>query len=265
MAHSIQGVNCIDWSSDKLIKMILAGADNIRATNQTNTSTRRAMNIDTLLILGHRIAESTWTDTSKQVVWAACTTAFFTSVRMGEILAQTENMHDKHATLLWKNVRIMSNNEILLYLPCTKTKKLEGEFIDIFPVTELPCCPVAALKRLASNKCASGSYNLGSPVFQFESGKNLTTNKLNQILKDMLQDIYVPGENSISCHSFRAAIPTAINLYPDRTFVSDVKEWGSWKGESYLKYIRQPKEQRKLLFEKVKTVLFSNTDVQYLK
>jgi hypothetical protein len=43
-----------------------------------------------LLGLGDKIAKSSWDPLAKQAVWAAATTKFFASTRLGEILASEE-------------------------------------------------------------------------------------------------------------------------------------------------------------------------------
>ena len=48
------------------------------------------MTLELLKILGHEIAKTDWPENSKQVLWCACTTAFFGSFRLGEILPKSE-------------------------------------------------------------------------------------------------------------------------------------------------------------------------------
>ena len=50
---------------------------------------KKAMSLPLLKLLGHEIAKADWTPENKAVVWSACTTAFFGSLRMGEILAKS--------------------------------------------------------------------------------------------------------------------------------------------------------------------------------
>ena len=67
------------------MKMILKGAKNLGGIFQRKPIVRLPMNIDLLDILGHRICSSKWGNFSKQVLWAACVTSFYTSSRMGEL------------------------------------------------------------------------------------------------------------------------------------------------------------------------------------
>jgi hypothetical protein len=46
------------------------------------------------------------------------------------------------------------------------------------------------------------------PVFRFGTGKNLTMSQFNSTLSSLLSDICQPGISTITCHSFRAGIPS---------------------------------------------------------
>jgi hypothetical protein len=258
LAHELRNLECKNYGDDRIIKLLYAGAENVIGCNAPIAEKRRAMNLSTLLLIGHRIASSDWQAYSKQIVWTACTVAFFTSVRMGEILVQNEKVCDVQTTLMWQDVKFLESKDILLKLPFTKTTKFQGCFMDVFPFPAYPCCPVAALARLKEMALAEGIYDSDLPVFTFASGKFLTTGKLNQILKDLLQDIYIPGVSVISSHSFRAAIPSAIGAFPDKMLVAELKDWGNWEGDSYKLYVRMRKSQRKALFKKVTCVLTAN-------
>jgi hypothetical protein len=258
LAHELQNLNCVNVNEDRIVKLLYAGSETVIVRDTSVAEKRRAMNLSTLLLLGHRIASSDWQMYSKQIVWTACTLGFFTSVRMGEILVEQEKNFDCKTTFLWQDVKFLESKDILLKLPFTKTTKFQGSFIDVFPFTGYPCCPVAALTKLKEMAIAEGKFSMNSPVFTFASGKFLTTCKLNQILRELLKDIYVPGVSSISAHSFRAAIPSAIGAFPDRMLVSELKDWGNWKGDSYKVYVRMRKSQRKAIFKKVSYVLTSS-------
>jgi hypothetical protein len=251
LAHTLQGLNPVDAHKDKIIDMLLAGADHIEPTP---VKSRRAMNISTLLLLGHRIACTSWSKLSKQVVWAACTTCFFTSARLGEILASRVSSFDPGSTLTWGNVTFLDRDEMIIYVPSTKTSP-KGEFIDLYPVPAHPCCPVAALKKLLELQKGVPNWSQSSPVFTFQSGKFLTTRELNGMLKSLLGDIFESGMNSITCHSFRAAIPSAVCAWPDKFEVKELQEWSRWRGSSYVKYCRSFRAQRRKLFDKIVTVL----------
>jgi hypothetical protein len=255
LAHKLKDLHCPDYLSDKVLNLILTGAENKKDLCNPSVSKRRAMSYSTLLIIGHKIANSEWSDYNKQVLWSACTFAFFTSVRLGEILAKKVRSFDKDTTLLWNNVKFMNNNEILVYLPFTKTTKCKGDFIDVFPLGKENGCPVQALKKLMALTISAGKFSMQNPVFVMENGSNLTTSKLNAVLKNLLSDIFDPERNSISCHSFRCAIPSVLNEHPKIFTLEEIKSWGRWVGSSYLLYLRLHREKRRALFRRIENVL----------
>ena len=119
------------------------------------TVERLPMNPHLLEVLGHRVSELDWNEFSKQVFWTACVVSFFTSCRMGEILPSDKKGHDPDTTLLWKNVKVLNDKEILLFVPYSKTTGFKGKLLDIYPLANDYRCPSAAmlrLKKLAEKK-----------------------------------------------------------------------------------------------------------------
>jgi hypothetical protein len=148
------------------------------------------MNLMVLKIFGHRVAMSDWSPGSKQVVWAAVTTAFFTSARMGELLSPEESSFDPNSTLLWNQVLFRREGRITLHIRLPKVASKEGDFLYLYPFTEKNCRPVLALQRLFLMQRETGILKKALPVFHFPSGRALTLRSLNGILKTMLGDIY---------------------------------------------------------------------------
>jgi len=255
MANTLSSNVNQNFMSDKIVAMCLTGAENISPYMPQKFSNRRSVSLDGLKVLGHRIASSNWEEDSKIVIWAACTMAFFTCSRMGELLADSASYTDKITTLCWKNVKFYDSGDILVFLPSTKMSKTKGDFIDIFPFPEKLCCPSKALADLYH--FSVHAKNPDSPVFRFKSGKYLTTSNLNDVLKDLMSDIYVPGKDDLSCHSFRSAIPTIIANYAGKSDISDIKEWGHWVSNSYKKYTKLDKDKRKALFSKLSKIIMS--------
>ncbi len=176
---------------------------------------------------------------------------------MGELLAPREYLFDSDTTLTWKDLRFSDSGEILIYLPHTKTKGLKGEFIDLFPFTTGPCCPVKSLLKLRDLHISNSSFDLNKPVFMFASGKFLTTAKLNQLLRDLLSDICDKNNGMISCHSFRAGIPSTLSGSAVNLLTEDIKNFGRWRGSSYKLYTRLEKDKRRLLYDRIYNVLYN--------
>jgi hypothetical protein len=144
---------------------------------------------------------------------------------------------------------------VLIHVRQPKVSTKEGDYLDIFSFTDKTCCPVLALAKLREMQKNEGLFDKGLPVFRFPSGRNLTLKCLNSVLKSLLGDIYKEGTDSVSCHSLRMAIPTALNEAPNSTSVTDTKEWGRWHSNAYLAYTKQHKKKKQQLFEKITSAL----------
>ena len=242
-------------NSDPILTLLLTGATRVPWSRPPRPSTRRVVTLPLLITIGHRIASSSWDPISRQVVWTACTTAFFSSARLGELLASSQTSHDPTSDLLWRDVLFHSPSAILLGLKSTKSSDPCGEFLDLFPFPGHNCCPVKSLQSLRRKQVTAGLTSLEAPVFRFLSGSNLTTSHLNSILSNILSDICLPGENTISCHSFRAGIPSVLSLFPDLVSDDEIKGWGRWRSDSYQRYCRMQLGQKRTIFDKIAVVL----------
>ena len=254
IGHSLNGIDCQNFVRDDIIKMTLAGAENVLALEKHSVDSRPPMTLNCLLILGHRISEQNWKLDSKQVVWTVFLICFFTSCRMGELVSPSVNSFDPSTTLLWKHVTI-SEKCAKIFVPYTKTKGFKGHLLEMFPFHIDSCCPLSALQNWKELAVEKGIYSRNLPVFSFISGKLLTTAKLNSILGELLKDLGSEAKAKFSCHSFRAAIPSLISSHPDKSFVSDIKEWGEWDSPSYLLYTKLDSDRKKFLFNKISVLL----------
>jgi len=98
-------------------------------------------------------------------------------------------------------------------------------------------------------------FKLNSPVFMFANGKMLTQKILNSLIKQLLVPIFGDAAMSISGHSFRAGIASALASDPSVAMDRDIKYWGRWSSDSYLLYTKLKLNQKKILFGKIKSVL----------
>jgi hypothetical protein len=215
------------------------------------------MTLPLLITLGRRIAGTTWPALDKQVVWAAATTAFFGTTRMGEILATTETSFSPSSDLIWSDVKCSSPNSILIHLKQPKSGIPGGEMVDLFEFPGFDCCPVAALKNLRAKQLQAGISDENLPVFRFESGKNLTCALFNRIMASLLPDFCIPGRDTVTCHSFRAGIPSTLAMFPDLISSDQIKGWGRWQSDCYQLYTRLSLLEKEQIFEKIKKALMS--------
>jgi hypothetical protein len=253
--HHLKGLQCSHLDSDPIILLLLKGAEHQAFSNPSLSPTRRVVTFPMLLLLANRIAKSDWDQVSKQVIYTAATTAFFASTRLGEILASAERQHSLESDLLWEDVMFTPGDSILLRLKQPKSGAREGEYVDLFKFPGYKCCPVKAMKKLRQLLEGAGQCDPQLPVFRFKSGANLTMQHFNGVLAGLLSDVCKPGTDSISCHSFRAGIPSTLSLFPDLASEDHIKGWGRWKSDAYKNYTRLQLTQREGIFGRIAEAL----------
>jgi len=250
LAHTLKGIDFMDPLKNNFLKLLLIGAENLSITSESGAKSHRmAFNLPLLKLTGHRIAGSDWPRGVKQTVWTALTFGFFSSVRLGEVLAESEDRYDSSSTLLWSDILFRKDGSLLVHVKLPKVKKKEGDFVDLFEYQHSGCCPVAALKKLREMQFEGGYCDESLPVFCFPSGRMLTTQKMNATLSALLSDLNLGQTSLISCHSLRAAIPT--HLAPEPEPVTVTKVWGRWNSPCYQKYVRIDSSTKKKMFEKI--------------
>jgi hypothetical protein len=107
------------------------------------------------------------------------------------------------------------------------------------------------LKKLLLMQKSQGCLKLSLPVFHFPSGRNLKQKCLNAGLRTMLGDICKHGIDSITCHSLRSAILTALHEASSTATASDIKEWGRWKSTASDAYTKLYRKHKRALFDSV--------------
>lgn len=213
---------------DTVISMILKGASNKELLSPPNTKVKLSVNPHMMPILSHRIANANWSDLSKQVVWTAMLTCYFSSCRMGELVGQDEIFYDSSTILTWGNLNFVENDGIIIYLPYTKTKGTKGDFIDLFYYSNPNFCPVTNLVKLKDLLIAANIFSTDNPVFMLGSGRLLTKTKLNTVLDKFLCDTFDNKRFKITCHSFRTSMPTLLDSLGCKGSESKIKNWGRW-------------------------------------
>jgi hypothetical protein len=236
------------FTIDRLIK----GAKNREQYVKAPKHTRKVMSLPLLKILRHEIANSEWEDDSKDVIWTAAVLAFFGSLRFGEMLGTGEWKYNPYETLLWSDIKIFEKSA-LLHIKVTKNCSKEGEFVDIFPFPGHSCCPLAALVNLKN--LGGGGGGDQKPVFAFKSGKLLTHNTFNEIVRSLLRRRIGSTANQLACHSFRGGIPSALASFPEIANHSHVMGWGRWSSSAYLLYTRLKLNQKLKIYAKITSVL----------
>jgi hypothetical protein len=67
------------------------------------------------------------------MIWAAALTAFFSSMRLGEILASEDKAFSPTSDLTWLDFQTTRNNSFLLQIKQPKSGEKEGDYANIFP------------------------------------------------------------------------------------------------------------------------------------
>ena len=185
-----------------------------------------------LRYMGHRMARSGWEAETIQTIWTASLTAFFRTARMGELLSPTESWADPTCTLTVQYRK--ETDSFLLHIRLAKMRYPEREFIDIFPFNQIKgMCPVAALKNRWHFQKTQGKGKPSDLVFTYPSGNFITLGNFNKVIRTLLEKLVDFNMDLITCHSFRACLPSLNSQYPEL-----IKSWGRWSGESYTKYTR---------------------------
>ena len=243
---------------DDVLRALIRGAENLQLVAPTGRQNhRRVMTVAMLRYMGHRLARSGWERHTIQTIWTASLTAFFGTARMGELLSPSETWADPTCTLTWACVQYRKETDsFLLHIRLAKMRSPEGEFIDVFPFQKIKgMCPVAALKNQWSLQKAIGKGRPEDPVFVYPSGNYVTPEGFNKVLRALLGKMVDFSKNTISCHSFRAGLPSLISQYPELMSIEDIKSWGRWSGESYAKYTRLGDVQKRKLFTMISNVI----------
>ena len=71
-----------------------------------------------------------------------------------------------------------------------------------------------------------------------DSGKFLTSQSANSILRRASASLGVPENSQFSCHSLRAEIPTMMALDLGRFSQTEIRAAGRWKSDAASKYVR---------------------------
>jgi hypothetical protein len=252
LVHKLRKIS--DKSFDSfLCKTQMKGAENLNFYSDNKPAIKKVMTLPLLRIMGHEISNSSWNVTSKAAIWATYTVAFFGSFRLGELLSKNENKFNMYETLLWKDVKFIHGDSILIHNKISKTRKPGGEYISIFEFPFFSCCPVAAMKLLA--KLSNATENQLQPVFKFETGKCLTKKILNSLIVSHLEPHIGNNAFFYSCKSFRAALPSALASNPHAENDRSIKHWGRWTSDAFERYTRLSHGARRKLFKKFSEAL----------
>ena len=189
----------------------------------------------------------------KRLIWAVCTMLYAGSLRGGEVLGEEEKCFDENKTLLGKDVTIkemcIGKEKVKVLIAKIKNpKEMAGRGflnVEMFE-TKSFTCPVKAVEKLR----AARNEKQNEPFSIRAKGKILTISKFNKVLQVLLKDILKYEEGTISSHSFRSGVATAMARagYQD----NEIQRVGRWRSDAFLKYLKlgrssRLEQQRKLM------------------
>ena len=181
--HNLNGFNPPGETS--VVRWLLTGMANIRVREKR----RIAISPSLLRILKLRLRSSNLEVKEKLLLWALFTCLFFGAFRVSELCSHAANQHGD-TTLTWSDVQWSTeenHEEASLIFNLKSPKEVSGSGrvrVEIFGCQEANICPILAFRTWRRrSELQIVSQN---PVFQFESGKNITGEYINKTLRKLL-------------------------------------------------------------------------------
>ena len=107
----------------------------------------------------------------------------------------------------------------------------KGHSVVLSSNPEAELCPVRHLQNLKQ------VFDVKGPVFTYDSGKFLTPQSANLILRRASTSTGVPENSQFSCHSLRAGLPTLMALDPGRFSQTEIRAAGRWRSDAASRYV----------------------------
>ena len=249
--HVIQGFNTAGLE-DETTKKLIEGARNLEWLDSKKQSGRRAMSVPLMKLLKIEIFKSSLTILEKSAMWAACTVAFQAALRMGEILTSNSEFFDPQTVLLNRDIE-KKDGIFTIHIKSPKIKSRGGDFVEVFP-TDGVLCPVKALDDHVTGLANNRLFFENKPVMTISPRSFLSTGRVNELLKVFLGKHIDLEKHPISCHSFRAGVPTLVQS-SSRAETINVKAWGRWRSSAVDTYKKLDRKQRAIEFEKIRPLL----------
>ena len=149
--------------------------------------------------------------------------------------------------LWWSDVHFdLSGGRVNIFLRSPKSSVgNKGHSVVLSSNPEADLCPVQHLQNLKQVSDIKG------PVFTYDSGKFLTPQSANLILRRASTSTGVPENSQFSCHSLRAGLPTLMALDPGRFSQTEIRAAGRWRSDAASRYVRCQLQSADNLAQKV--------------
>ena len=169
------------------------------------------------------------------MLWAACCTAFFGFLRVGEMTVPSREAYDSSVHLSIEDVTVDSKfnpTTVWLTIKQSKTDPFRMGIKLCLGRTESVVCPVkAVLPYLAIRGSTPGS------LFSLKDGTPLTRVQFKTLLSATLKRAGL-DDTKYNTHSFRIGAATSAKM----AGITDlhIQKLGRWKSSAYQSYIRTP-------------------------
>ena len=192
------------------------------------------MTLSALRIVGHTVQGlKNWSNRDILMAWSFFLVCFYGSCRASDLLSyRARKATDK--VLWWSDVQFdPSGGRVSIFLRSPKSSVgNKGHSVVLSTNPEASLCPVRHLQDLKQVSDIKG------PVFIYDSGKYLTPQSANFILRRASTSSGVPENSQFSCHSLRAGLPTMMALDPGRFSQTEIRAAGSWRSDAVSRYVR---------------------------
>lgn len=211
-----------------------------------NPSARGVVTPETMWKLKKNLEKSGMSLYNKRILWFIMSAMFNAALRGSEILAEGVGKVTNKKNLRWRDITIKrttidgkETKVIVLNLQAPKeVKGCKDIKVDIYRNDSFTDLVTAYedLKKITNVK--PDDY-----VASWTSGKLITQNYMNKLLRKLLNDNKPWEGPAITTHSFRAALPTIMGALG---FSEDaIKRFGRWSSSAYTAYLKKGKNQRK--------------------
>ena len=235
--HEINGAPLTGWQ-DPRVNIQLIGFANFYRTRLEEPMPRRAMTFSMLCLFGNQLAtlDLTWLD--KQLVWLAALWGFWGAARMSAIIVDKHGP-DEIRLVTYERVRWLGPDHFTVVTALPKNKEKQTENLDLRTFPDERYCPVTQLNKLVDYLERDGrEVRQEQAIFLRSSGKMLTMDAMNAILKLALLPLFPDNGGFWSCHSFRAGLATTMANYPELFSEEEIKAIGRWNSEAFKAYCR---------------------------
>ena len=221
---------------------IIKAAVRGKANTEVRKPQRVLMSVPMMLKIKKELAGlgRSWAVHDKRVFWMLCTWLFWSSCRGGEMALDSEGEFNPESDLLWEDIKVEEECVSVRIKSPKEAKGTRNVEVELYEVGG-NLCPMEALRKFReANKLGELE---GLPVFRWESGRNLTLNKMNKLLRSFLKEEVDYVEGVVGIHCFRNSLPSLMKAggYTEE----QIRGQGRWASQAYLKYVKMNRALRR--------------------